>query len=879
MKKISIIVLFIFTVKVLFGQGTTPKIRPSSPNVASLMKFTEVPVSTFNGTSNVSIPIYEINTGGISVPISISYHTGGIKVADEASWVGLGWALNAGGVISETVVGSQNKNGLEGYGISPGFGDNNSQFPLNTVEHGVCYRDESGATINVETNGGGVGKSFHYNIYNYNFGSYSGKFIKKGTNIINLDRDNIIFKTYTTNEPLTPYYYTAQTPEGLIYTFKAIGYNIHGEISEASFVWHLSEIKNLTGQKVSFTYVTKNIWSLPSVSESATFCGEYTPLNTIVKELTGGSDIKEYYLDKITFDNGYIKFERSERDDLWVNIQGVQGKAFKLDNIKIYDAGNSLVKRFAFSYDYFQGDVKHGDYTVGGNYSGVIPVIPDDVKKKRLKLLSLTEDNNPAYTFDYNSTTLPYKTAYAQDLWGYFNGLVPTPDQKSFLPNGITIAAYAPNMPAEVLDLGKGFRLPREDDMKAGVLSKITYPTGGYTEFEYEAHILADKKTGTGFLIGKNKGVYDIGSGVQSIEFDVPEVGYYDNGFVSYNPAKLDISLWCCGPQKCDDCPCYAVNGLMQNNIYVKIEHWNVQSQGWQLDKMYDYSTAELRNSGSCSLSSVDLQLRPAKYRITANYPDNQTGQVGIKMAYIGLKYLDWSTNVPENNKLIIGGLRTKSVTNYTKANDVAFKKEYTYNNRVLMSTPKFERVIRTTLLESTEAKNLCAFGVCPPNTNCVTPVLTPVKIVSINSNPYNSFSYSADGSLVGYQSVSIKNGSTGKDVYEYNVEPDRYVFFPSNPPGIPNIPSLTNGKLKKRSVYDEEGILKEEETYEYKIEGYKNYWNYISEYINQYTNVSQNGALTPYPNQRYESYYYYFYPIKVGKVNQIRKHTISYGK
>jgi hypothetical protein len=53
--------------------------------------------------SNISIPLYELNEGRISVPISLSYHAGGIRVAEEASWVGLGWSLNAGGVITRTV--------------------------------------------------------------------------------------------------------------------------------------------------------------------------------------------------------------------------------------------------------------------------------------------------------------------------------------------------------------------------------------------------------------------------------------------------------------------------------------------------------------------------------------------------------------------------------------------------------------------------------------------------------------------------------------------------------------------------------------------------------------------------------------------------------
>src|SRR5215472_6202424 len=87
----------------LCAQGTTPyipSIIPPSPNAAALMKFTDIPVSTYTGTADITVPIYTIKAKGVTVPVSLSYHTGGIRLSEEASWVGLGWALNAGGRIS-----------------------------------------------------------------------------------------------------------------------------------------------------------------------------------------------------------------------------------------------------------------------------------------------------------------------------------------------------------------------------------------------------------------------------------------------------------------------------------------------------------------------------------------------------------------------------------------------------------------------------------------------------------------------------------------------------------------------------------------------------------------------------------------------------------
>src|ERR1044072_8884338 len=81
-----------------------PKIIPPSPNTATLFKFSEVPGSTYPGTASVNVPIYTIHTKALSVPVSLDYHTGGIRLKEEAGWVGLGWALTAGGAVTRTIM-------------------------------------------------------------------------------------------------------------------------------------------------------------------------------------------------------------------------------------------------------------------------------------------------------------------------------------------------------------------------------------------------------------------------------------------------------------------------------------------------------------------------------------------------------------------------------------------------------------------------------------------------------------------------------------------------------------------------------------------------------------------------------------------------------
>ncbi|HLZ88470.1 MAG TPA: hypothetical protein VKQ52_14540, partial [Puia sp.] len=55
-----------------------------SPNAAALGKYGELPVSYYTGIPNINIPLYEIKTGSLDLPISLSYHAGGIKVEEIA---------------------------------------------------------------------------------------------------------------------------------------------------------------------------------------------------------------------------------------------------------------------------------------------------------------------------------------------------------------------------------------------------------------------------------------------------------------------------------------------------------------------------------------------------------------------------------------------------------------------------------------------------------------------------------------------------------------------------------------------------------------------------------------------------------------------------
>ncbi len=73
----------------LWSQRKPIDFIPKSPEAASFDKVTDIPISMYTGTLNLSIPIYTVTSGDLSLPISLDYQGSAIRVDQESTWVGL----------------------------------------------------------------------------------------------------------------------------------------------------------------------------------------------------------------------------------------------------------------------------------------------------------------------------------------------------------------------------------------------------------------------------------------------------------------------------------------------------------------------------------------------------------------------------------------------------------------------------------------------------------------------------------------------------------------------------------------------------------------------------------------------------------------------
>lgn len=82
-----------------------PRIVPISPTAAAMEKYQNYPVDYCTGIPNITIPLYEIIAGEVSIPITLSYHASGIKPKERSGLAGTGWILNLEPSISRQING------------------------------------------------------------------------------------------------------------------------------------------------------------------------------------------------------------------------------------------------------------------------------------------------------------------------------------------------------------------------------------------------------------------------------------------------------------------------------------------------------------------------------------------------------------------------------------------------------------------------------------------------------------------------------------------------------------------------------------------------------------------------------------------------------
>lgn len=283
----------------------------------------------------------------------------------------------------------------------------------------------------------------------------------------------------------------------------------HHFISPTS--WLLTSILSPNGYSISFiylqeTYVTKNRFTDVALSSTNTYDGNSTTASQAahtedgtVVNFINGCYLKEIIspTEKVTFFNSFAKDQLDYSKDLAsYNEPRNFGRFYAYSDI-----GFANTERLVGPYDTNEAIVlsrfwphKIDTISIMDNNQKILRKVQFNYSKstsERLTLNSLNikdqKNSIQTYNFDYNSTHLPGYLSNETDHYGFYNGnqLFSAADLSGYVAKIDILCTFYDSYNRDYLQEKKQ---PDGRFSQAGILERITYPTGGYTTFKYEPH-------------------------------------------------------------------------------------------------------------------------------------------------------------------------------------------------------------------------------------------------------------------------------------------------------------------------------------------------------------------------------------------------------
>lgn len=786
-----ILIISLFIYNNIYSQeqyNSIANIIPPSPEAAALGKYGEYPVSNYTGIPNINVPLWQINTNKLQLPVKLSYHASGIRVEEIATNVGLGWSLNAGGIITRSVrnLPDDCENGYYGNPIK--------ESELGDIEliRSIVRRLRDGEP----------------DIFYYNFGKHSGSFFfnddTTNQQVILSSKEQI--KIEITHEPDGFREFTITTPNGDKYFFGDISTedNFYREYTQVgpsppSFYyssWLLRKIVAFDNTDTIHFYYD-NFGSSEYI-ETITESVELSSQNLTVKDYktneTQTKNIFQKRIDSISFSMGKIEF-------IYFNDRLDLDLSQSLDTIKIINNYNEVIKNHILYYSEFQSEQGSG------------------IESKRLKLDSIKEQSpngelKPPYIFNYytEKNLPPRKVAigyYDQDHWGYYNG-AGNDAEATFIP---TFTFYGKMFK-------KADREPRWPFTKANILEKIIFPTGGFTEFIFEPNYIG--MSGPDTLVGyyESEEIYenifqcdDMWSIILSEEFEI---------HAGHNLIKLGL-----GVQHSD----YCTDNTIGAGISVLIE----ETGGSGANKTF---AVTLEDEETERIENFFDSLAPGNYNLQITLHKNSEFWYSFQYD----KYID-DTIIVQRDFEQFGGIRISKIIN-SPGDDLPnivkeYKYEYQSDNRyssgIITNKPMYHRAIGVKFYHNTY---IPSGGIFTGRNVCTLHEWGLIELSAFSNIPLGT----TQGGIVGYEEVTVKElgGSVtykystpndykdnesfyyqtgmynGSDYVETQLFPPKYEYgYPYPPAGNMD---WARGKVTEKIIRDDDNIIQLIEEYDYDL-------------------------------------------------------------
>lgn len=405
-----------------------------SPTAMSFAEVVDIPINFFTGQPNITVPLHSMMYYDIQIPINLTYSTTGLKVEDVSSYVGQGWDLNIGGVITRVTNGLPDEST---FGYMNNIGDEFDSFHDHDI--GEFYRFH-----HIKSFVGNIGstKDYEQDVFYYNFLGRTGKFLLgNDENFYTESFDNIKINLTGSNN------FEIIIENGTKFVFSAKEQSINNaELDDFITSWYLTEIiRPDVSDKIELHYSSYNY----NKTRNKPSYKYYPGITTGERPQDDRNGVHTSYyinvkLDSIVSKGEKVELKYSER------LSGTN-EELQIDSIKV-----SLNKKEFLKYEFNYTSLTYRSYL-------------DSVTK-------LVNSNEiPFYKFEYLTMIDPNPLYKGVDHWGYYNGkgnayLTPFIIRSGQLYDGAN-------------------RLVDKNNIIKGTLQKVEYPTGGFDILEYEPNV------------------------------------------------------------------------------------------------------------------------------------------------------------------------------------------------------------------------------------------------------------------------------------------------------------------------------------------------------------------------------------------------------
>ncbi len=617
MKRIAIY-LFVFNLIFLLNVNAQQPVPPQAG--FGNAKFVDFPISPFTGTFSYSVPVGTVTASSLSLPVSIDYHSGGNKVGDVPSNIGLGWYLNYGGSISLNVKGLQDDNQYNGYWYDP---TPSVETLNNTMMHDVANGQMDGEP----------------DIYTWKAGKYGGKFyIDRNGEVKHIMKTTCKIK-YTKPASGPPSKITIVLENGDIYKY-IIGLTHSGTIGSSGYI--LEKVLSYDKKdSIVLNYTDFHGYYFDYLAMPIKY--GLNP-NNMTTENNNNTTVSysERYVESIVGFGNEIQFVNGCREDLGFGVYC----PLKLNEIH-YNNGDFCIN-YKLEQDYFQAES-------GGIY------LPWN--KRRLKLKSVQKLNceypeqfhEPPLVFEYYGYHLSdgaqFFPGYLDkniDHFGFYNGA------NNNFPECNMIEPTTLNANGYTFNYGNANRDPNFNAAIIGMLKKITLPTKGTIEYTYEPNDYSKPSNSQSTIFNIYKNCTGSCNGIDN-------ANYSYTMYISQSIKNTGfLSLWADWEDDCDGNNFNCSEGFPR---YAEIKIYNSNSQ-----LIYSYSLPTLGGSNTTLyLSDINNLI-----------PDNDyTFEVNASHCYAEC-YLNYVPSITvEAPGIRLKQIKVSDVEN--AANDII--KSFTYTN------------------------------------------------------------------------------------------------------------------------------------------------------------------------------------------------------